>query len=469
MRYAIGTLAMLAGCVPLRETPVRWADPPRVEPVSASLAPLMQLTDGMTLAPVDLPTVLELAGERPNVVRLARERLEIAAAQTDRAFASSLPTIALVGGYFRHTGIIQEVQGPFIEVTKQQVALAASAYLELDLAEGILGWRAARDRERASAEDVAAARQDATLSAALGYYDLVGAQATVAIAHDALSAAEGFLDLTRAREANALGLYVDVLRAQAQVAGARQALIAAEEGVRTASARLATLLRLDPTVTLVSAEPELRALTLVDPRAPVAALISQAVEDRPDLRARSAWLEGAAADADAARYAPFLPSLVVSTGASPLGGQGGGLGWQGPNFGNLEDRADVIVALVWSFPGLGLGDWARAREAEGRLRAARIAEDDLRERIVGEVVISHAEVQSRWAAIVVAQDEVRAAAEALAITVRRFEEGTGLAVDVLVAHEARTRAQSHLAATIVAYDQAQYRLLRSLGRQPGRP
>src|SRR5262249_62046661 len=117
------------------------------------------------------------------------------------------------------------------------------------------------------------------------YFDLVGAHAALAIARDSLEHARAFLELARSRELRAVGLRLDTLRAEADVANARHALIAAEQRFRVASTRLATLLRLDATITLFTAEQRVHPLTFFAPDAAVDGLIATALDARPDLRA----------------------------------------------------------------------------------------------------------------------------------------------------------------------------------------
>src|SRR5581483_806356 len=111
-------------------------------------------------------------------------------------------------------------------------------------------------------------------------------------------------------------------------------------------------------------------------------------------------------------------------------------------------------------------DLAHARETGARLRAEKVLEDDARERVAADVLEALEVVRSRSAAIDVAGDELRAAEEARRIARKRLEQGTGLAVDVITADEARTRAASHLVAAITSYNAAQYRLLARLGERP---
>src|SRR5439155_3039852 len=61
--------------------------------------------------PINLPTALQLAGVRPLDIALAGQRVQVAAAQLQRARVLWLPTVYLGIDYFRHDGQLQDVVG----------------------------------------------------------------------------------------------------------------------------------------------------------------------------------------------------------------------------------------------------------------------------------------------------------------------------------------------------------------------
>ena len=71
----------------------------------------------------------------------------------------------------------------------------------------------------------------------------------------------------------------------------------------------------------------------------VATLISQANQNRPELRATGAAHTAAALESDRTRIAPMIPN--VQAGYS-VGGLGGGYAGE---FGNFDDQQDFFVGL----------------------------------------------------------------------------------------------------------------------------
>jgi outer membrane protein TolC len=417
---------------------------------------------GTAAVPIDLPTILRLAGEKPNAIRIAEERFLEADAQADAAIAGLLPSLQAGARFQRHTGVLQDVQGAFLDTTKQRTFLGMTGELTLDVGGSVFAFLSQRQRREAASEDLESVTQERILAAAEGYFALVGAQAGVAIAQDALAHARAFEEVAAARERNKIGLRVDTLRAQAEVADARRQVIVAEERARVASIRLATILRLDATVALRTAETEVRPITFIAPDTPADRLVSTALASHPDIRLADRRVRAADLEDDASHYGPFIPKLHAG-----VGGYDGGLGYEGPNLGGLKDREDYYAGLELRFTGLGFGEYAHAKATGARLRAEKIRAEDVRERVVADVLEAREVMRARNAAIEVALDELRAADEARKIAQVRLEQGTGLGIDVLAAEEARTRAATHVVEAIVGYNTAQYQLLARTGERPG--
>jgi len=463
----LGAALSLGGCASaepgrsLTREPIDLAPP--AAPIDTATAPVIL----REREPIDLPTVLELAGERPDAVRLARERLAEMETRVLEGVALGLPSVILGTLFYYHTGIVQQVNGTFLpDVTKQNASLGAVGLMTLDPGSGALAYLAAQRRVDEATLSVESARRETALEAAVDYFELVRAQAGLAIAREALERAVEVRAVAAARERESLGLHVDTRRADADVAAARQAEIAAQSRFRVASARLATVLRLDPTVTLVTSEKAVRRITFIPPEKPVNELIALARANRPDLLAQRRRVEAADLESDAAHLGPFVPTIFA--GAGGLGGGLGGLGGFGPTYGSLQGRQDWFLGAGWTLTGLGLGEYARAKAATARLRAELVNEDALSGRADLEVIEAHEAVRSTSEAVAAAEEGLAAAEETRAITRSRFEKGLGLAIEVSAAQEARTRAATALVNAIVEYDEAQYRLLVRIGEVPGR-
>src|SRR5205823_3947750 len=128
---------------------------------------------------------------------------------------------------------------------------------------------AAKRRLDAAGQQADAAELDTVRAAAVQYYDLVLAQAQVAVSRQAVEEAEEALRLTGARVRAGAALASDELRARAFLAGRRQDLLLAVNGFYQASVALTVTLDLDPTVTLVPGPKDIAQTALVRDDLPV--------------------------------------------------------------------------------------------------------------------------------------------------------------------------------------------------------
>lgn len=415
-------------------------------------------------APINLVRVLELAGETPNLVRFAKQKVAEADAELHRKQAEVLlPTLRLLNEFEAHDGPIQFEQSPSFATTGKRDFLGVRLLKDWNLV-GNYEELAARSLDRdAEHEQLGSTRLTSLQDGAESYFDLQQAQAAVAIAREALQRAKEFLGIASAEERERLGLTVDRLKAESEVAKREEATLAAEETFRVASATLATFLRLDPTVLFFSDEAAVRPLTFISPDANVDALIRSAYETRPDLRGERDRVEAREHELRGSQIAPFVPHVVLG-----LDGTGGGLGFefQGAQLNEPRGRADYYVGVQWELAGVGVADYFHARVDEAKLGTAIVHEQDTREHVARQIIEAHQAVRSRYLAIEAARREVAATQEAWTIALKRLQEGVGLAVDVLAANEARTVASTHLVDAISLYNKNQFRLLARMGERP---
>jgi outer membrane protein TolC len=415
-------------------------------------------------APITLVRVLDLAGDAPNLVRLARTKLaEVDAGLHERQADVLLPTLQIVNEFEVHQGAIEMQQSSAFATTGRRDFLGLRILKDWDVFGGYEELSARTLERDAEREELGSVKLTSYEDGALGYFDLEQAQADVAIAREALARAEEFLAVATAREQEKLGLTVDRLQAESEVAKRAEAAVAAEEAFRVASATLATFLRLDPTVLFFSDEAAVRPITFVPPDTDVDVLIRSAYETRPDLREARDRIRAQEHELTGAQIGPFLPHVVLG-----LDGHNGGLGLEfpGARFGEPKGRADYYVGLRWDVVGGGAADYFHARLDAARVATATVQAQDRSEHVARQIIEAHEAVRSRYLAIEAARHQVTASEEAWNIALKRLKEGVGLAVDVLAANEARTTAQTRLVDAITLYNKNQFKLLARMGEKP---
>jgi outer membrane protein TolC len=415
-------------------------------------------------APISIGRVLDLAADKPNIVRFAKRKLaESDADLHEREAEALLPTIRILNEFQVHDGPIQVQQSPSFASTGKRDFLGLRVLKDWNIF-GAYEELTARSLDRdADRENLGSVQLTSLEDGAEGYFDLQQAQAGVAIAREALARANEFLTVAGALEREKLGLTVDRLQAESEVARRNERSIAAEETFRVASATLATFLRLDPTVLLYSDEAAVHPITFIPPQTDVDVLIKSAYATRPDIREQRDRVQSREHQLSGAAISPFVPHVVLG-----LAGNDGGLGFEfpGASLGDPHFRADYYVGLEWEIVGGGVADYFHAQRDKAQLGTAMVAENDRNEHVARQIIEAHQAVRSRWLAIEAARREVAATEEAWTIALQRLRQGLGIAAEVLAANEARTLATTRLVDAISHYNKNQFKLLARMGERP---
>jgi len=428
--------------------------------------------------PLDLATAWRLAGASNLQVALAAERIQQARAEQRAAEALWIPSLVAGLGYNSHTGQIQATEGDIVETNRESLFVGAGGgfgsapltggsggparlFVDLSLVDAVFEPLAARQVTRAVQAAHAAAFNDVLLQVTIAYFDVVRAQAELAIADEAARSAGELASITGDFARTGTGLQADADRAQAEFSSRRRQRSAASERLQVSSAELARLLRLDPTVVLYALEEHPAAIDVFSPADDVQLLISQAYASRPEL-ARQSWMASASADrVRQETLRPWIPNVHVGMSS---GGFGGG---RGDAFGDFSDRTDFDALLLWRMENLGIGNHARRHQQESVQRQANLEYALWRDRVAAEVVQAHQQVLHRREQIADAEAQLASAAAALPLNFEGIRELQLRAIEAQQAIAALAGARSAYVAAVLDYNAAQFTLLWAVGQPPG--
>jgi outer membrane protein TolC len=416
-----------------------------------------------TTYPIDLATVLRLAGAQNLDVQLARNAVDEAHANYTSAVERFLPALVPSASYLRHTGRDQDVNGVVMDVPKHSDTVGA--YLTAQIPVGDAIFTALQTHQLVTAADAGATAQerDSGLAAAQQYFDLVSARALVDVVSQALSISQSYEQ--QLNEAVRIGIAFkgDAVRVQTQTQRLQLDLTRAQERQRLAAARLAQTLHLEPLVGLTPAEREPAPLALAGLNAPPKELIRTALENRPELARSTAEIAAAEQGRRGAIYGPLIPTI----GGQAFGGEFNG--GPGDTTANGGSRQDYTVGLSWKVGPGGLFDLGRIRANRAKLSAAELRDEKLRDQIGNEVVDGYTQVQSLFEQLRVARLNLSAAEETLRLTRHRKELGVGVVLEDIQAQQELLQARSDLVTIVTQLNQQQYALLHSVGAPLGKP
>lgn len=388
--------------------------------------------------PLTLDETLRLARERSLAPRASEQRVASAEALEGAAQAPLLPSIGLqvAPGFStgRTTGTTTSAPGVALDTTVSGNQL-------------LFDWGAAQGNADIARHQTAIARlnleqaqQDAMASAAVGYFQVLRAEALAKLQGMAVQQAENHLRLGELRLRAGTGTRSETLQLQAQLANAQTALSQARNAVVIARLGLSNTLN-----TAVGGR-ALEASVSVPTRRVADAEVAHRLAERPEVKAQALRVETDARRASVERTA-VLPGVSAVARYNQR---------------NL-DRGELFggLGLSWSlFEGSRASNRAKAAEADmeaDRLlleQAKLTAELDIRQQAQ-----TRDEARSRLAS---AQAGQTAAEEAYRIAVRRYE--LGLATQYELTDVQNTRLQAQTNAIQANYDLAiaEIRLTRAL-------
>ena len=441
----IAAISLLSAAPGFAQTSAPGSEKMQAEPVAAG-------------QPIDLPTVLKLAGANNIDLALIKEALVQAEAQNDAATLGFFPAVSGGVGYTKHNGAIQDVSGNVIDANKQLHAGAGGLTSQVNLGDAIFNKLAASRLQTAAEFSVDAGRNVTLYSAAAGYIDLVNDLVAVKIAEDAVRISSEYEDQINRAVSIGLANKSDALRVSVQTQTYQIVLRQAREAAISASAKLANILHVNPATQFVPSDQVVPQITLIPLELKLEALSSEALNRRPELRASAASVEAADLQKAQSIYGPLIPSV----GAQAMFGNisGGHIG--APS--NSGGSQDYAVMFNWRLGPGGLLDFSRIDYAESKLEQSRLNDAKLRDVIGRQVVQSYEGVHSAFDQLQLAKKNVDLAEQSLQLSQGRKEFGVASVLEVIQAQKDLVQARISYATALTAYAEGQYALAEAVGR-----
>jgi outer membrane protein TolC len=401
---------------------------------------------------VDLPTVARVAMARNLDIQQAQQRVEASRGQYETSVGAIFPSITPAVTAVGLNGAVASGGGFGLASFANFLPLAALQWI-INPGQVAYDLVASKRRLEASAQQEQAVEQEITRLAAVQYYDLVLAQAQVAVTREAMEEAEELLRIERLRSTSGTGLPADELRADAAVAAVQQDGLTAIKEFYNASIALTLTLHLDSTVMLVPQAGAMAQTTLVREDLPIDDMLATAVRYRPDLQSVRTLVSAAQADKGATLWGGLGPQVQATRTFQPAP--------PAATVADTEYRQQTYV-VTGGF-NLSAQIFGRIKSAMANARLAGLDLDRQLDKVHAAVVSAHQASITAAKIIPIAGQEVASAEEALRLTQQNLEAGTGLTIDVLQAQNAAEKARLRRATAMVRYNQSQINLLAALG------
>jgi len=394
--------------------------------------------------PVDLDTVLKLAGANNLTVEEYRMLYQQALSEQDKAKEWWLPSVET--GFSTHylNGAAMNSDGRiFTDVDRNNLWAGLGIRAEIDFNKGVFGVLAAQQKSEAALYFSLAEKNQALLKAVQAYFDLQTEQLKTTFLQALVNQADTL--------AQQLNLQVDVglryqsesLLAQSNVGHLKIALLQAKAEWQKKSALLANVLNLNPDVKLISADTALIPLALTP-----LTTETEGYASRPEFKGLNSELESLQTSRKTANEGLLLPKLTVGVQNGVFGA------YQGPT----QNTSDVNASLLWNIP-LGrftyqgdLKQW----DSKISLQQNKLAQ--FKNRYRQETTAASAQQQAAGEQVSVGKEALQQSAEALSQSIERQKLGTVLPFEVFQSQQFYLQAQIDYLKAVADYNKAQFAL-----------
>ncbi len=409
-----------------------------------------------------LEAALARARAQSPTVRSASAQRDAADAREDRARGVLLPQLIGTASYTRTTGNYIPRPGQLPSTINQSsvkstwdmynsynFSLNASVLL-YDFQGSIDRFRAAKETNRASVERVRAAELTVDLAVRNAFFQARAERALIEVARETLANNERHVEQIQAFVDVGTRPEIDLLQVRTDVANARVSLVQAENNYALAKVNLQRAMGVEELVDFEVADQQLGQLSGED--APLADLLKEALQARPDVLASRRDLSASELSAEAAKgvFGPSVSALATGTRG-------------GVDLDDLRWNVGAGVQLNWSLVRGG-GSFAEVREARANVRGVEASVADMRQAVRVQVEQARLAVQAAVATIAAAQEALENAKGRLALAEGRYQAGVGNIIELGDAQVALTQAEAQSVSAEYSLSLARAQLLSALGR-----
>ncbi len=449
-------LALAMGCAAPQETPppVRPSVAPTTQPSArleldpADVKPMYR-----ELLPIDLATVARVATAKNLDIQQAKNRVEAQRGRYESSVGALFPVIAPTIAFQHLEGVNQNASGTLVDTNFNNIVPAIALQWMLNPGRAVYDIVAAKKRLAASRQQEVAAELDTLRRAAIQYYELVLAQAKLAVARQSVAEAQEALRLTGLRIRAGTALSADEMRSKAFLAARQQDFILAVNAFYQASVDLTVTLRLDPTVTLVP-QRQIEQTALVKDDLSIDELMGMALTHRPDLQAARTLLLAAKNDKSGTVWAGLGPQLQAGYSYGGLQTTVGG------DTTALHEQQKGSASAGFA---LGASTFGQVKTADANVRSAAMDVERQIDQVRAQVVSAQQSSVTSAQLLPIAHEQLESADEALRLAQTNLKSGTMLLLDVLQAQNDLDGARLRHANAVVRYNQSQLNLLAALG------
>lgn len=357
--------------------------------------------------------------------KIADHQSRAARAEALSARASLLPQVDFNAGYGLNFDVPYGRKNDFYQGFNASVSASQLIY---DFGKFKARWKAAQARTNASENTQLTTRQTVILDVRNAFFDVLEAQALVAVGEQTLDNDLKHLEQTQALVDVGTRPTIDLVKLKSEVASAKASLVQAKGNERIARAQLSFLIGrpIPPEVDIV--EPNLGRLSL-ETKA-IGALYEKSLESRPEFQSQKAAIQAQALTLDSLT-ANLLPTLYAVAEA----------GWNWRHISESNLNFNVGLRLSWNLFD-GLSNKGATSAAQENLAVERLRLTHQEQKVFKAIEAASLNLEATVATLEALDEAVQASGELLASAEERYAAGVGNVIELTDAQFGVAEAKS---------------------------
>ena len=405
------------------------------------------------IMPIDIKTVLKLAGSSNLDVAEINARYELAKAQQLEAKEWMIPTVSPGVLLMSYKGIAQATDGTFVDVDKNSFWAGVNVTSEWDLGNAVYSYLAAKQNVESVGYETMVEQNRANVQAVQSFYNLSAAQSKLVALEKVALKSEDIVTQIALQVEQGITYKSDLLLAKSNLNHIKIEVSKARSGIQRNSHELLELLNISDNVQLFVSDSLLIPVNLVDTSK---VEFTSAFDKRPELMVFNSRIEGFKIDRKSQTTGLLLPNVNFGLNNGPYG----------PYFSPEGNALNYYVGAKWEIP-LGALFYGGTKKAfDARIRIAGINVDRAKNEIRREIQDEQMNLQTSKVRMKLAESSVAFASEGLDQSIERQRLGTAIPLEVIRAQEQMMEAELDLIDAVTQYNKAQYSLYIALGNNP---
>ncbi|MBV6442648.1 MAG: TolC family protein [Haliscomenobacteraceae bacterium CHB4] len=428
-----------------------------------ALAP--QKTQAQQALPINLQTVLELAGANNLTIKEFQTKQALVEAELTTAKSWWLPEAYAGAQTHQLWGAAMNADGRFfLDVNRQSLWAGVGLNANWNFGEGIYRTKAAKLQAQAATHDTEAERNKAILESIHAYYDFLGAQMKRAALADLVAQSDTIAEQIEIQVVAGLRYQSELLLAKSNQKHLKIEMLNAQSDFNRKVAELVRLLNLDPKARLVSVDTLLLPL---DFEAILPETSDDVWQNRPEIKSVGLSIRSLQTERKTTTTGLLLPQLSIGTYGSYFGRINGAVSPmfpdQYPETNQLYPTGTLNTSLHWNIPLGRLIYGGEVKQFDEKIKLQEVKSGQLHAQINAEIANARQQLLIGREQIQIAKEALELTAEALRQSIERQKLGTARPFEVFQAQQIFLQAHLDYLNAVIAFNKAQFALKVAMG------